>query len=244
MSTGGRTFECANCRLFKPPKEIKICSGCKTMGYCSKECQRADWKTHKPICKGAQTGAPAVARDPAIRIAERLIEDTEIMGWIDSMMIACLDLNNNLDNASKYAFVLLARADTVSKKGKGGKVEKLFQITSVRRMKIEDAPPGLIRCGEQMEAALKDPPKHPTPVNLRAVRAMWMSETSESAIVYFARHVNQPMLDFCASKRMMGPSGLPVPVTSEWLISQFNRQPHLYDDIRRKYTIKTSEEEK
>ncbi|KAJ7617735.1 hypothetical protein FB45DRAFT_932559 [Roridomyces roridus] len=29
------------------------CSACKTVSYCSKECQRGDWKTHKAACKAA-----------------------------------------------------------------------------------------------------------------------------------------------------------------------------------------------
>jgi len=215
------------------------------MGYCSKECQRADWKAHKLICKGAKTGTKAVARDPVVKLAERLIEDSEIMGWVEAMIITCLDLIKNPDNASKYVVLLLARADTVSKTSKTGKVEKLFQITKVSRLRIEDAPPGLNYCGDQMEAALKDLPKNPSTLNIRAVRAMWQSESSPSALVYFARHVNQPMLDFVAQKRMPGPYGLPIaPVTHDWLVTQFNEQPSLHEDIRRKFTIKISDEEK
>lgn len=30
---------------------IKACSGCKEVHYCSKECQRDDWKIHKKDCK-------------------------------------------------------------------------------------------------------------------------------------------------------------------------------------------------
>ena len=29
----------------------KKCSGCKLVYYCSEECQKADWKKHKHICK-------------------------------------------------------------------------------------------------------------------------------------------------------------------------------------------------
>jgi hypothetical protein len=31
----------------------RVCSGCRSVFYCSHECQRADWKGHKPACKVA-----------------------------------------------------------------------------------------------------------------------------------------------------------------------------------------------
>jgi TPR repeat protein len=31
----------------------RVCSGCRSVFYCSPECQRADWKGHKPACKVA-----------------------------------------------------------------------------------------------------------------------------------------------------------------------------------------------
>ncbi|KAJ7644840.1 hypothetical protein FB45DRAFT_784839 [Roridomyces roridus] len=39
---------CYNCS-----KEGKIskCTGCRRVGYCSPECQKTNWKQHKPICK-------------------------------------------------------------------------------------------------------------------------------------------------------------------------------------------------
>jgi len=30
---------------------LKKCAGCKQKLYCSRECQAADWKTHKAICQ-------------------------------------------------------------------------------------------------------------------------------------------------------------------------------------------------
>lgn len=43
--------KCATCN--KPSlslKPHKKCVGCKSSSYCSKECQREDWPTHKLIC--------------------------------------------------------------------------------------------------------------------------------------------------------------------------------------------------
>jgi len=31
----------------------RLCAGCRSVYYCSHECQRADWKGHKPACKVA-----------------------------------------------------------------------------------------------------------------------------------------------------------------------------------------------
>jgi len=31
----------------------RVCSGCRSVFYCSPECQRADWKGHKPACRVA-----------------------------------------------------------------------------------------------------------------------------------------------------------------------------------------------
>merc|ERR1719150_557862 len=31
--------------------EHSACSGCLMISYCSKKCQKADWKSHKALCK-------------------------------------------------------------------------------------------------------------------------------------------------------------------------------------------------
>ncbi|KAK6981521.1 SET domain-containing protein [Favolaschia claudopus] len=45
------TSFCAGCQSHKEESELKACSGCSTVRYCSKECQTEDWKVHKPVCK-------------------------------------------------------------------------------------------------------------------------------------------------------------------------------------------------
>lgn len=36
------------------------CGGCRSVRYCDKECQRADWPTHKGMCAGMKAGRDAV----------------------------------------------------------------------------------------------------------------------------------------------------------------------------------------
>ncbi|TFK93780.1 hypothetical protein K466DRAFT_658230 [Polyporus arcularius HHB13444] len=43
--------KCNNCYVTGEEKQLFSCSKCKFQAYCSKECQRADWKKHKPMCQ-------------------------------------------------------------------------------------------------------------------------------------------------------------------------------------------------
>ncbi|KAJ7783495.1 hypothetical protein DFH07DRAFT_727660 [Mycena maculata] len=42
--------QCAKCSTQDDGDQFKRCSRCKKTVYCSVECQRADWKSHKPLC--------------------------------------------------------------------------------------------------------------------------------------------------------------------------------------------------
>ncbi len=39
--------ECVVCKKLN----AKLCGNCKTVAYCSRECQLSHWKVHKPLCK-------------------------------------------------------------------------------------------------------------------------------------------------------------------------------------------------
>lgn len=41
---------CNFCRTFTYDK-LKVCGGCKTIYYCSSECQKLDWVKHKSVCQ-------------------------------------------------------------------------------------------------------------------------------------------------------------------------------------------------
>lgn len=49
--------ECATCHKPSTPESpLKRCSRCKTATYCSVDCQKVDWKSHKQHCAGPTQG--------------------------------------------------------------------------------------------------------------------------------------------------------------------------------------------
>jgi hypothetical protein len=53
-------IRCANCK--ECHTNLVMCSGCRKVRYCGKECQKADWSPHKRACKQAQESAVPHAR--------------------------------------------------------------------------------------------------------------------------------------------------------------------------------------
>ena len=46
-------FRCFNCQTEGRSPPLRKCTQCETAYYCSRACQRAHWKIHKPICIAA-----------------------------------------------------------------------------------------------------------------------------------------------------------------------------------------------
>ena len=42
---------CQLCPVLMQSNQGKACSACNCRVYCSRECQKKDWKQHKPECK-------------------------------------------------------------------------------------------------------------------------------------------------------------------------------------------------
>ncbi|KAI0648661.1 hypothetical protein C8Q79DRAFT_904985, partial [Trametes meyenii] len=42
--------QCDNCFASKQERTLLACSECKSALYCSRECQKAHWRAHKPLC--------------------------------------------------------------------------------------------------------------------------------------------------------------------------------------------------
>ncbi|GFH53177.1 hypothetical protein CTEN210_09653 [Chaetoceros tenuissimus] len=45
------SFCCTKCKEVDHSRKLLFCGNCKHFGYCSRECQVADWKDHKQTCK-------------------------------------------------------------------------------------------------------------------------------------------------------------------------------------------------
>lgn len=85
-SKGKKT--CANCDKACNGLPLR-CSGCKQVYYCSQDCQKKAWPTHKPSCKPATKtaappsgsqgtpAAPAASATPPVPVAEPAAEKTE-----------------------------------------------------------------------------------------------------------------------------------------------------------------------
>ncbi|KAG6030499.1 hypothetical protein E4U41_007819 [Claviceps citrina] len=65
-------MECIVCKKTPPQVNIKRCAKCHLTPYCSRECQKSDWKTHKKACgdkrnasSGSGSGSGASASSSA-----------------------------------------------------------------------------------------------------------------------------------------------------------------------------------
>ena len=61
MSSTSTNLSCARCHTSEQhlAQPLKRCRACRTIQYCSQECQRSDWPQHKHHCRqtgGAETG--------------------------------------------------------------------------------------------------------------------------------------------------------------------------------------------
>lgn len=64
------------------PQSLKRCAGCQTTFYCSRECQKQDWKQHKRVCASqasshqpspSTSGPPAGAHNPGFNAVNSVL---------------------------------------------------------------------------------------------------------------------------------------------------------------------------
>ncbi|KHN95384.1 Zinc finger, MYND-type [Metarhizium album ARSEF 1941] len=55
---------CTHCQKSPPEVVLRRCAKCSATPYCSRDCQKADWKVHKKICGRQASGAAPSSRRP------------------------------------------------------------------------------------------------------------------------------------------------------------------------------------
>lgn len=84
--------QCAKCKKRDPKL---LCTGCSLYRYCSKECQKADWKTHKEVCRLCKR--LAVTSHENLEDKTKILEDSNAlvrqMPFIDNAKRICLEDN-------------------------------------------------------------------------------------------------------------------------------------------------------
>ena len=68
---------CANegCQVRKANQILKACSVCRSVSYCSKECQKSHWKVHKTVCVADGPKRDVPLKDVFSRFASGLISE-------------------------------------------------------------------------------------------------------------------------------------------------------------------------
>jgi len=77
---------CVRCGARAPPGEhFKACARCHTAVYCSKECQKADWRTHKKGCAEVTTPLPSQSSGTSADIEALLANPGGLSGHVDAI---------------------------------------------------------------------------------------------------------------------------------------------------------------
>ncbi|GBE89834.1 hypothetical protein SCP_1701590 [Sparassis crispa] len=104
---------CSHCGVHDLQRRLFHCSGCTTSYYCSRECQRAEWKMHKDACRDLQEMKAKIElmrkHDP--RGAQRL---SDWLKWrnltpmpLVHALIHALSLKRDPTRGSRHAFAEL-----------------------------------------------------------------------------------------------------------------------------------------
>jgi hypothetical protein len=81
-----KKYSCSHCSKSGVSGDFKKCGGCGTR-YCSRECQKNDWKTHKPSCKSMSKGDKKVCENMVKRF-KKLETDPVFMSKLHNSMSA------------------------------------------------------------------------------------------------------------------------------------------------------------
>ena len=175
-------------------------------------------KHHKTICTKSTTGTVAPSRPPSIKLAEKLMADEELMGYVDSILVKALDLEHHPENADKYAVVLSCHVESTDTRLAAeriryfmngmeppplpAKMPKLFQINKKYSLLASDSVPAEFNEATERQRAILHRQGLLKPGSKEyLIRAMFVTPDSEWAVCYCHRVVNQPMIDEVAEMK-------------------------------------------
>lgn len=166
---------------------------------------------HKLICTKTTTGESATSRPPALKVAEKMMTDDDIMAQVDGILIKALDLENHPENADAYAAVINCRVELTDTKRAAehfmhiidgrepppipDRVPKLFQIVRVALLSNEQVPSGLNDVAQKVRGVWQGLGHLQPGSKQLLVRVMWVSEESPWATCYSPRLIMPAMIE-------------------------------------------------
>ena len=85
-------FRCFLCQREGPSPPLRKCSQCEAAYYCSKTCQKAHWKVHKPACIAAVAAkAQDATRQRLARAVRAKGKDKVEGGEDDALCVICFE---------------------------------------------------------------------------------------------------------------------------------------------------------
>ena len=106
-------FKCDACTTVISSSRLFKCADCKIVVYCSKECQRAAWRTHKKPCRAAVS-------DSRAKTAKNMGAMEVLVGHVKNVNArieretACREELTKLYNANNFEGVLAMKADALA----------------------------------------------------------------------------------------------------------------------------------
>lgn len=170
-------------------------------------------------------------------MAERFANDPDVMCLIDGILIYALDLIHHPENASNYAVAVAGRVESTDvsmakdhvmalmlgqeRPEMPDRIPKLFQIAKAAKIENKFVPEGLERSAAAQKKTYQEygylTGESAKPEYL--VRAMFVTEKDTPSAIYFARLINQAMLDEAASwKKWANGTRTDEPTTTEEVI--------------------------
>ncbi|KAJ7684134.1 hypothetical protein DFH06DRAFT_1462532 [Mycena polygramma] len=116
--------DCADAGAGYEGRKIKMCAKCNVVRYCSKDCQRADWREHKLYCK----------IPPVMDIGRWIHKHESLFRWA---LIEALRLRSEPSNILR----LVVGVETTDRLKLGPIAPSPFLVTSIVRRPIEELTP-------------------------------------------------------------------------------------------------------